>query len=94
MPWLPQPPVPAPQEAMRRRFDLLLGQPAIVQAVGVYSGLTARLAADAGFSMLFLSGAALSASRCLADVGLIGRSSGRLRPARSFAPSSAVDCRH
>jgi methylisocitrate lyase len=69
MAWLYQKPVH--QEELRRRLDELLAGPRIVKAPGVYNGLVARVAADAGFSMLYLSGAALSASVCLPDVGLI-----------------------
>src|SRR5438105_1802085 len=39
--------------------------------LAVSNGLVARLAADAGFNMLYLSGAALAAARCLPDIGLI-----------------------
>jgi methylisocitrate lyase len=69
MPWLVHP--PAYQPDLRRRFDALLAGSEIVKAAGVYNGLVARLAADAGFGMLYLSGAALSAARCMPDVGLL-----------------------
>jgi methylisocitrate lyase len=38
---------------------------------GVFNALVARLAQDAGFSAVYLSGAALSASMALPDVGLV-----------------------
>jgi methylisocitrate lyase len=69
MPWLDQP--PAYQSDLRHQFDALLTSSSIVRTAGVYNGLVARLAADAGFGMLYLSGAALSAARCLPDVGLL-----------------------
>jgi methylisocitrate lyase len=69
MPWLVHP--PAYQADLRRRFDALLAGSTIVRAPGVYNGLVARLAADAGFEMLYLSGAALSAARCVPDIGLL-----------------------
>jgi methylisocitrate lyase len=69
MSWLAAEPIA--QATLRQRFDELLAGPGIVKTPGVYNGLVARLAADAGFAMLYLSGAALTASRCLPDVGLI-----------------------
>lgn len=42
-----------------------------VQVPGVYNPLVARLAAEAGFDAVYLSGAALSASMGLPDVGLV-----------------------
>ena len=73
MAWLPDPPDTAHHAVLRRRFDDLLRghSTSTVQAVGVYNPLSARLAADAGFELLYLSGAALSASLCLPDIGLI-----------------------
>jgi len=43
----------------------------IVQIPGVYNPLVARLAEEAGFQAIYLSGAALSASMGMPDVGLV-----------------------
>ena len=53
------------------QFRQLLAQPAIVQMPGAYNGLAARQAMQAGFKALYLSGAAMSASMGLPDVGII-----------------------
>jgi len=53
------------------RLRHLLGQPGILQMPGAHNGLAARLAAKAGFKALYLSGAAMSASMGLADLGII-----------------------
>ena len=58
---------PSPGE----RFRQLLAQPGIVQMPGAYNGLAARQAMQAGFKALYLSGAAMSASLGLPDVGII-----------------------
>src|SRR5687767_15174421 len=42
-----------------------------IQVPGVYNPLVARLAEEAGFPAVYLSGAALSASLGLPDVGLV-----------------------
>jgi methylisocitrate lyase len=54
-----------------RRLRALLSEGATVAVPGVYDGLSARLAADAGFRALYLSGAALSASMALPDLGVL-----------------------
>lgn len=54
-----------------QRFRQLLAQPAIIQMPGAYNGLAARQAMKAGFKALYLSGAAMSASLGLPDVGII-----------------------
>jgi methylisocitrate lyase len=54
-----------------RRFRQLLSQPGIIQMPGAHNGLAARQAARAGFGALYLSGAAMSASMGLADLGII-----------------------
>ena len=54
-----------------QRFRRLLSQPGIIQMPGAYNGLAARQAARAGFEALYLSGAAMSASMGLADLGII-----------------------
>ena len=53
------------------RFRQLLAQPGIIQMPGAYNGLAARQAMKAGFKALYLSGAAMSASMGLPDVGII-----------------------
>ena len=57
----------APGEKLRQ----LLKAPGIVQMPGAYNGLAGRQAARAGFKALYLSGAAMSASMGLADLGII-----------------------
>jgi len=54
-----------------RRFRQLLSQPGIIRMPGAHNGLAARQAAKAGFEALYLSGAAMSASMGLADLGII-----------------------
>jgi methylisocitrate lyase len=54
-----------------QRFRQLLSQPGIIRLPGAHNGLAARQAAKAGFGALYLSGAAMSASMGLADLGII-----------------------
>ena len=53
------------------RFRALLQRPQILQLPGAHNGLAARQAAKAGFEALYLSGAAMSASMGVADLGII-----------------------
>src|SRR4051812_9591301 len=53
------------------RFRELLASRDILRMPGAYNGLAARQAAQAGFEALYLSGAAMSASMGLADLGII-----------------------
>jgi methylisocitrate lyase len=53
------------------RFRALLAQPGIVQLPGAHNGLAALQARAAGFSGVYLSGAAMSASMGLPDLGVI-----------------------
>src|SRR6187455_3834851 len=53
------------------RFRALLEQPVILQMPGTHNGLAALQARAAGFEALYLSGAALSASMGLPDLGVI-----------------------
>jgi methylisocitrate lyase len=53
------------------QFRQLLDQPGILQLPGAYNGLAALEAKAAGFKGLYLSGAAMTASMGLPDVGLI-----------------------
>lgn len=58
---------PAPGE----RFRALLARGGILRIPGAYNGLAALQARDAGFEAVYLSGAAMSASMGLPDLGLI-----------------------
>src|SRR5215218_5718224 len=53
------------------RFRELLKRPGILQMPGTHNGHAALQARDAGFSALYLSGAAMSASMGLPDLGVI-----------------------
>lgn len=54
-----------------RRFRERLAQPSIFRLPGAHNGQAALQARDAGFEGLYLSGAAMSASMGLPDLGLI-----------------------
>ena len=60
-----------PDEPAGARFRALLGRPQILQLPGAYNGLAAQQARAAGFEGLYLSGAAMTASMGLPDLGLI-----------------------
>ena len=53
------------------RLKALLQQPKLVLAPGVYDGLTARVAEQAGFDALYMTGAGVSASLGYPDFGLV-----------------------
>jgi methylisocitrate lyase len=53
------------------RFRALLERPGILQMPGTHNGLAALQARQAGFEALYLSGAAMSASMGLPDLGVI-----------------------
>jgi len=53
------------------RFRALLERPAILQLPGAYNGLASQQARAAGFEGLYLSGAAMTASMGLPDLGII-----------------------
>ena len=53
------------------RFRDLLNRPGILQMPGTHNGMAALQARDAGFSALYLSGAAMTASMGLPDLGII-----------------------
>jgi len=59
-----------PTESAGAAFRRLLARPGILRMPGVYSGLSAQQARAAGFEALYLSGAALSASMGLPDLGV------------------------
>ena len=73
----------------------ILKQGNTTAVVGVYDGISAALAKEAGFQALYLSGAALSASMALPDLGLITMEE-VLRTARIIIRASSlpliVDC--
>lgn len=60
-----------PTESAGRRFRALLERPGILQLPGTHNGLAALQAKKAGFDALYLSGAAMSASMGLPDLGVI-----------------------
>ncbi len=60
-----------PARSAGERFRALLGQPDILRLPGAHNGQAALQAASAGFSGLYLSGAAMSASMGLPDLGVI-----------------------
>src|SRR5712672_3430444 len=53
------------------RFRALLGRPGILQLPGAHNGMAALQARAAGFDALYLSGAAMTASMGLPDLGVI-----------------------
>src|SRR6201994_2893649 len=60
-----------PSESAGRRFRTLLKQPGILRLPGAHNGHAALQAKAAGFEALYLSGAAMSASMGLPDLGVI-----------------------
>lgn len=60
-----------PAAAAGARFRALLERPGILQMPGTHNGLAALQAKQAGFEALYLSGAAMSASMGLPDLGVI-----------------------
>ena len=60
-----------PDTPAGERFRQLISRPGIVQMPGAYNGLSALQAKQAGFEALYLSGAAMSASMGLPDLGII-----------------------
>jgi methylisocitrate lyase len=53
------------------RFRALLSKPGILQLPGTHNGMAALQAREAGFEALYLSGAAMTASMGLPDLGII-----------------------
>lgn len=53
------------------RFRELLSRPGILQMPGAHNGMAAAQAREAGFEALYLSGAAMTASMGLPDLGII-----------------------
>lgn len=60
-----------PTDSRAARFRTLIQQSQAFAAPGAYDGMSALLARKAGFEALYLSGAALSASMALPDLGLL-----------------------
>ena len=60
-----------PQEPAGQRFRALLARPGIAQLPGTHNGQAALQAKAAGFEGLYLSGAAMTASMGLPDLGII-----------------------
>lgn len=67
--WLKAP--DGPLNARAARLRALLSAPGATPVVGAHDGMSALLARRAGFKALYLSGAALSASKALPDLGLL-----------------------
>ncbi|MDB5572286.1 MAG: methylisocitrate lyase [Hyphomicrobiales bacterium] len=61
----------APDQPAGLRFRALLAQPGILRLPGAHNGLAGLQAKAAGFEALYLSGAAMTASMGLPDVGVI-----------------------
>src|ERR1700753_1214681 len=60
-----------PSESGGRRFRNLLKRPGILKLPGAHNGMAALQARAAGFEGLYLSGAAMTASMGLPDLGII-----------------------
>ncbi len=60
-----------PEEPAGLRFRRLLDQPEILQMPGAHLGIAALLAKKQGFQALYMSGAAMSATMGLPDLGMI-----------------------
>jgi 2-methylisocitrate lyase-like PEP mutase family enzyme len=58
-------------ETDRPSFRSLLAEPELVVAPGAYDGITARLIEQAGFPMVYMTGAGASAARGYPDYGLL-----------------------
>src|SRR5579864_4954688 len=60
-----------PKQAAGARFRALIERPGILQMPGTHNGLASLQARDAGFEAVYLSGAGMSASMGLPDLGVI-----------------------
>jgi methylisocitrate lyase len=60
-----------PHQSAGRRFRTLLARPDILQLPGSHNGMAALQAKAAGFDALYLSGAAMTASMGIPDLGII-----------------------
>ncbi|AHC42828.1 MULTISPECIES: methylisocitrate lyase [Bacillus] len=59
------------QEELAERFRALMAAPDLLQIPGAHDAMAALIAKKTGFSALYLSGAAYTASRGLPDLGII-----------------------
>ncbi|WP_067848874.1 methylisocitrate lyase [Alicyclobacillus mali (ex Roth et al. 2021)] len=59
------------QEELAKRFLERMRERRILKIPGAHDGLTARIAKQAGFEAIYLSGAAYTASRGLPDLGIV-----------------------
>ncbi|MFC5590496.1 methylisocitrate lyase [Sporosarcina soli] len=62
---------PSSQETLAKKFRSLMQTSGIVQIPGAHDAMAALVAKRAGFSALYLSGAAYTASRGLPDLGIV-----------------------
>lgn len=62
---------PLPQEKLAKQFQTLMNEKSILQIPGTHDAMAALVAKSAGFSALYLSGGAYTASRGLPDVGIV-----------------------
>lgn len=60
-----------PNAPAGERFRALLARPGILQMPGAHNGMAALQAKSAGFEALYLSGAAMTASMGIPDLGMI-----------------------
>ena len=60
-----------PQEPAGQRFRKLVESPGILGIPGTHNGMAALQASKAGFEALYLSGAAMTASMGIPDLGII-----------------------
>ena len=60
-----------PADPAGSRFRTLLDRPQILRMPGTHNGIAALQAARAGFEALYLSGAAMSSSMGLPDLGAL-----------------------
>jgi methylisocitrate lyase len=60
-----------PDQPAGVRFRAMLDRPGILQMPGAHTGIAALLAKKAGFDALYMSGAAMSATMGLPDLGMI-----------------------
>jgi methylisocitrate lyase len=60
-----------PDAPAGQRFRAMLDRPQILQMPGAHTGIAALLARQAGFEALYMSGAAMSATMGLPDLGMI-----------------------
>ena len=73
--------------AAARRFRELLAGPDLVEAPGAYDAITARMVEDAGFPLVYMTGAGTALSRGYPDYGLLTLSEAAEPSVRSAARS-------